>query len=131
MFARGTMSQGIDGSRGDVLLVVGSPCSVDQICKDILFYNGSSNWPSEGGWKSAHLGVEIQAPTVEWEVERIVRKASWKVVRLLVWMLVLKSADQVVDLPPHPTGKRWAGIQPSCLPSESGGGSRLLERDEG
>ena len=38
---------------------------------------------------------------------------------------------QVVDLPPHPTGKRWAGIQPSCLPSESGGGSRLLERDEG
>ena len=37
--------------------------------------------------------------------------------------------SQVVDLRLHPTGRRWAGNQPSCPLSESGGGSRQLERD--
>ena len=37
--------------------------------------------------------------------------------------------SQVVDLRPHPTAKSWAGNQPSCPLSESGGGSHQLERD--
>ena len=38
--------------------------------------------------------------------------------------------SQVVDLRPHPAGRRWAGSHPSCQPLESGGGSCQLERDE-
>ena len=38
--------------------------------------------------------------------------------------------SQVVNLRPHPTGRRWAGSQPSCQLSESGGGSRQKERGE-
>ena len=37
---------------------------------------------------------------------------------------------KVVDLRPHPTERRWAGSQPSYPPSESGGGSRPLEKGE-
>ena len=47
---------------------------------------------------------------------RIVVGEEWKVV------------EKVVDL--RPTEKRWAGSQPSYPPSESGGGSRPLERGE-
>ena len=36
----------------------------------------------------------------------------------------------VEDLLPHPTGRRWAGSQPSFAPSESGGSSCRLERGE-
>ena len=36
-----------------------------------------------------------------------------------------------MDLRPHPTGRRRAGSQPSCPPSQSGGDSPPLERDEG
>ena len=48
-------------------------------------------------------------------------------VRIVVgeeWKLV----EKVVDLRHHPTERRWAGNQPSYPPSESGGGSRPLER---
>ena len=48
-------------------------------------------------------------------------------VRIVVgeeWELV----EKVVDL--HPTERRLAGSQPSYPPSESGGGSRPLERGE-
>ena len=36
-----------------------------------------------------------------------------------------------MDLRPHPSGRRRAGSQPSCPPSQPGGDSPPLERDEG